>query len=309
MIDYLSAIARIKKEKDALILAHYYQDEEIQDVADFIGDSLELAKAAMRAEQKLIVFCGVRFMAESALILNPDKIVILPDINAGCSLEEACRPKEFATFRAAHPDYIALTYINCSAHIKAMSDIIVTSSSAEKIIKQIPLNQPILFAPDRHLGAYLMKKTGREMKLWHGSCIVHENFSERELIKLTLEHPDALVIAHPECPDSLLNYAHHIGSTSSLLNFTKQNVGKKFIVLTEPGIIHQMKSYSQDSSFYYVPSTQAAGCTLCSSCPYMKLNNLEKLYNCMNNMHPKIQIEQDIMDGARKSLMKMLEMS
>lgn len=299
----------LKKEKNAIILAHYYQDPEIQDIADYIGDSLELSKKAAQTSADIILFCGVRFMAEAAYILNPGKKVLLPDYNAGCSLEDSCKAEDFRKFRTENPEHISLTYINCSAEVKALSDIIVTSSSAEKIINSIPKDQPILFAPDKYLGNYLIKKTARPMKLWDGTCIVHENFSERELIKIQANHPSAKIVAHPECPDNLLQYADHIGSTSSLLNYTEINNGKEFIVLTEPGIIHQMKIKSPDSKFYDVPSINQAGCTSCSNCPYMRLNSLEKLYLCMVNESPEIKLDNEIVIKAKKSLDRMIELS
>lgn len=307
--DFEKEILHLKKEKNAIILAHYYQDSEIQDIADYIGDSLELSKKAAQTSADIIVFCGVRFMAEAAYILNPSKKVLLPDYNAGCSLEDSCKAEDFRKFREANPDHISLTYINCSAEVKALSDIIVTSSSAEKIVNSIPKDQPIIFAPDKHLGNYLIKKTGRQMKLWEGTCIVHENFSERELIKIQASHPTAKIIAHPECPDNLLKYADHIGSTSSLLSYTELNNGREFIVLTEPGIIHQMKIKSPDSKFYDVPSISQSGCTSCSNCPYMKLNSLEKLYLCMVNESPEIKLDSTIVVQAKKALDKMIEFS
>lgn len=302
-------ILRLKKELNAVILAHYYQDEEIQDLADFIGDSLELSRKAAATDADVIVFCGVKFMAEVAHILSPEKTVLLPDLNAGCSLEESCPPEPFRTFRAEHPDHIALTYINCSAEVKAASDIIVTSSNAEAIINQIPEDQPILFSPDKHLGAYLSKKTGRDMLLWNGTCIVHEQFSERELIKLKTHAPEARVIAHPECPETLLRYADHIGSTSSLLRYTEEYNGEAFIVLTEPGIIYQMKKIAPDSTFYDVPGISDGGCASCSECPFMRLNTLEKLYLCMVNKTPTITLPEETRKQAQASLKKMLEMS
>lgn len=297
----------LKKKHNAVILAHYYQDSEIQDIADFVGDSLDLSRKAASTNADTIVFCGVKFMAEAAYILNPGKKVIIPDLNAGCSLEESCRAPEFAKFREKYPNHVAVTYINCSAEIKALSDIIVTSTNAESIIRSIPEDKEIIFAPDMHLGRFLMKKTSRNMVLWQGSCIVHENFSERELIRLKTQHPAAMVIAHPECPANLLEYANHIGSTSSLLNYTKENNGNEFIVLTEPGIIHQMKKSSPDSIFYDVPSLNQAGCVSCSQCPYMKLNSLEKIYKCLVTGTPQITVNQEIALKAKKSLDRMLQ--
>ncbi len=303
------AILRLKHEMNAVILAHYYQDDDLQDIADHVGDSLDLARKAAATDADVIVFCGVKFMAEGAKILNPSRTVLLPDLEAGCSLEYACPPDAFRAFREAHPDHLALTYINCSADVKALSDIIVTSTNAEAIIRQIPESQPILFSPDKHLGAYLSKKTGRDMLLWDGSCIVHERFSEQELVKLQTRHPEAYVIAHPECPQSLLDYADHIGSTSSLLGFTEKHPGKEFIILTEPGIVHQMEQRSPGSRFYDVPGTGEGGCVSCNNCPYMKLNTLEKLYTCMQRREPSIELPAQTIEAARKPLERMLDMS
>lgn len=299
-------IQRLKEEKNAIILAHYYQDSEIQDIADFIGDSLELSKKAAATDAKIIVFCGVKFMAEAAYILNPGKKVLLPDLKAGCSLEESCKPADFEKFREKYPDHLALTYINCSAEVKALSDIIVTSSSAEKIIHSIPKDKKIIFAPDKHLGSYLIKKTGRDMVLWNGTCVVHENFSERELIRLKTAHPFAKIIAHPECPENLLQYADYIGSTSSLLNYTKEHNGAEFIILTEPGIIHQMHKVSPQSTFHDVPSLNKPGCSSCSQCPYMKLNTIEKVYLCMLRESPEIIVKQQIAEKAKLALDRMI---
>ena len=307
--DLVGEIQKLKKELNAVILAHYYQDEEIQDIADFIGDSLDLSRKAASTDASVIVFCGVKFMAEVAKILSPNKKVIIPDMKAGCSLEESCPPAAFKKFRDQHPDHIALTYINCSAEIKALSDIIVTSTNAKKIIDQIPQDQKIIFAPDQHLGRYLIKETGRDMLLWQGSCIVHEQFSEKELVKLKINHPNAKIIAHPECPEHLLEHAHHIGSTSSLLKFVDFNQGGEFIVLTEPNIIHQMKQKNPTAKFYDCPFVDKAGCTLCNTCPYMQLNTIEKLYLVMKNGNNEILLDDNLMITARKSLHKMLEMS
>lgn len=307
--DLVGEIQKLKKELNAVILAHYYQDEEIQDIADFIGDSLDLSRKAASTDASVIVFCGVKFMAEVAKILSPNKKVIIPDMKAGCSLEESCPPAAFKKFRDQHPDHIALTYINCSAEIKALSDIIVTSTNAKKIIDQIPQDQKIIFAPDQHLGRYLIKETGRDMLLWQGSCIVHEQFSEKELVKLKINHPNAKIIAHPECPEHLLEHAHHIGSTSSLLKFVDSNQGGEFIVLTEPNIIHQMKQKNPTAKFYDCPFVDKAGCTLCNTCPYMQLNTIEKLYLVMKNGNNEILLDDNLMITARKSLHKMLEMS
>jgi len=309
VLDPETEISRLRKEMNAVILAHYYQEGDIQDIADFVGDSLDLSRRAAATDADVIVFCGVKFMAEVAKILSPQKLVLLPDLNAGCSLESSCPPAAFKKFRESHPDHIALTYINCSAEVKALSDIIVTSANAEAIIRQIPENQPILFSPDKYLGKYLEKKTGRKMLLWDGTCMVHEQFSERELIRLKTNNPDAFIIAHPECPENLLARADHIGSTSVLLKFTADNPGRKFIVLTEPGIIHQMKRLSPGSIFLDVPGTSDGACATCNNCPYMKLNTLEKLYSCMVNKGPAIELDEGIRLRAKKSLDRMLEMS
>ncbi|MBT4989944.1 MAG: quinolinate synthase NadA [Rickettsiales bacterium] len=307
IINFEQEINRLKKEKNAVILAHYYQNEDIQDIADFIGDSLDLSRKAKATDADIIVFCGVVFMAEVAKILSPNKIVIIPDLNAGCSLEQSCQPEMFGKFINQYKDAIVISYINCSAEIKAMSDIIVTSSNAEKIIRSIDPEQKIIFAPDKYLGGYLIKKTGRDMILWNGTCIVHEQFSEKEVVKLKTRYSEALVIAHPECPEHLLNYADHIGSTSSLLNHVKENQGKDFIVLTESGIIHQMKKLSPQSNFYDVKGVSEAGaCTHCNNCPYMRLNNMEKLYNALNNVTPAIMVKPEIYTKAKASLDRML---
>ena len=306
-LDIEEEILKLKKEMNAVILAHYYQDSEIQDIADFVGDSLDLSKKASKTDADYIIFCGVKFMAEAAYILNPDKTVLLPDLNAGCSLEDSCKAEDFKKFRENHPDHVAVTYINCSAEVKALSDVIVTSSNSEQIIKSIPADRKILFAPDKHLGNYLIQKTGRDMLLWQGTCVVHENFSEKELIRLKTRYPKALIIAHPECPDNLIEYAEHVGSTSSLINFVKENDGNEFIVLTEPGIIHEMSKRAPASAFYDVPSLNQAGCSSCSTCPYMRLNTIEKLYLCMLNKSPSIIVEDKTAMLAKRSLDRMLE--
>jgi quinolinate synthase len=301
-------IQRLKKEMNAVILAHYYQDDDIQDIADYVGDSLDLARRAASTDADVIVFCGVKFMAEGAKILSSQKQVLLPDLEAGCSLETSCQAPLFKAFREAHPDHMAVTYINCSAAVKALTDIIVTSTNAEAIIAQIPANQPIIFAPDKNLGAYLSKKTGRDMLLWDGACMVHERFSESELVRLKTLHPEAHIIAHPECTEALLGYAHHIGSTSSLLKFTQARPGESFIVLTEPGILHQMQKTSLGSMFYAVPGMEK-GCEACNNCPYMKLNTLEKLYVCMRDRTPELTLDAHLIEAAKKPLLRMLEMS
>ncbi len=307
--DIVDKIVRLKHEMNATILAHYYQDSEIQDVADFIGDSLELSKKAAATDSDVIVFCGVRFMADVAKILSPHKTVLLPDLNAGCSLEDSCPPDQFKTFVEQHPDHIVLTYINSSVEVKALSDIIVTSSSAELIINQLPKDQKIIFGPDKYLGSYLIKKTGRDMLLWQGTCIVHERFSEKELIRLQMLHPEAKIIAHPECPEALLAYAHHIGSTTSLLKYTQANPDHTFIVLTEPGIIHQMQRLSPGKQFIAVPGIGDGACASCNACPFMRLNTLDKVYNCMVQRKPEIQIEESIRLKAKQSLDRMLALT
>ena len=303
-------ILRLKRAMNAVILAHYYQDDDIQDIADIIGDSLELARRAAETTADVIVFCGVKFMAEGAKILNPTKKVLLPDLKAGCSLETSCPPDKFSAFKQKHPDHLVVTYINCSAEIKALSDIIVTSSNAETIINSLPADQKIIFAPDKFLGSYLNKKTGRNMVLWDGSCLVHERFSERELIKLKTHYPTAHVIAHPECPEALLAHADYIGSTSGLLTFTERHAGDSFLVMTEAGILHQMKKRSPGSTFYPVPGALDGGaCVACNTCPYMKLNTMEKLYLCMRDGTPELTLPADLMAAAKRPLDKMLELS
>ncbi len=305
--DLLTEIARLKKERNAVILAHYYQKPEIQDLADFVGDSLELSRKAADTDADVIAFCGVKFMAETAKILSPQKTVILPDMNAGCSLEDSCPPGKFRAFREKHPDHIALTYINCSAEVKALSDIIVTSSSAETILAQIPKEQKIIFGPDRHLGGYLARKFDREMLLWPGVCIVHEAFSETELIKLKAQHPDAPVAAHPECPPHIIDHADYVGSTSGILNFAKSFPGDTLIVATEPHIIYQMEKAIPEKTFIGAPG--ADGNCACNICPYMALNTMEKLYMALRDLTPQIEMDEGVRVAAKKSLDRMLEMA
>ena len=305
--DLLAEIQRLKVEKNAVILAHYYQKPEIQDLADFVGDSLELSKRAAETDAEVIAFCGVKFMAETAKILSPEKIVILPDMDAGCSLEDSCPPEQFARFRAAHPDHIALTYINCSAAVKALSDIIVTSSSAETIIRQLPADQKIIFGPDRHLGGYLNRILGRDMLLWPGVCIVHEAFSETELLKLKAQHPGAPVAAHPECPAYIVDHADYVGSTSGILSYAKAMAGDTLIVATEPHIIHQMEKAVPEKTFIGAPG--ADGNCNCNICPYMALNTMEKLYVALRDLEPRIEMDETLRLGAKKSLDRMLEMA
>ena len=305
--DLLAEINRLRKERNAVILAHYYQKPEIQDLADYIGDSLELSRKAAETDAEVIAFCGVKFMAETAKILAPEKTVILPDLDAGCSLEDSCPPEKFAAFRAAHPDHIALTYINCSTEVKALSDIIVTSSSAEVILSQIPPEQKIIFGPDRHLGGYLSRKFGRDMLLWPGVCIVHEAFSETELLKLKAQHPGAPVAAHPECPPHIIDHADYVGSTSGILNYAKAFEGDTLIVATEPHIIHQMQLALPHKNFIGAPG--ADGQCACNICPYMALNTLEKLYLALRDLKPQVHIEEGLRLEAKKSLDRMLEMA
>jgi quinolinate synthase len=305
--DLAGEIKRLRTEKNAVILAHYYQSAEIQDLADFVGDSLDLSRKAAATDADVIVFCGVKFMAEVAKILSPHKTVVLPDLKAGCSLEDSCPPEEFAKFRAAHPDHVALTYINCSAAVKAHSDIIVTSSSAEHIISQIPLDKPIIFAPDRHLGAYLSRKTGRDMLLWQGSCIVHEAFSETELLKLKALHPGAPVAAHPECPAHILDHADYVGATSGILKFALESPAETIIVATEPNIMHQMQLKAPHKTFIGAPG--ADGNCSCNTCPFMALNTMEKIYLCLRDLTPQIDVPEDVRLAAKVSLDRMLEMA
>ncbi len=306
-LDLLAEINRLRKERNAVILAHYYQKPEIQDLADFVGDSLELSRKAAATDADVIAFCGVRFMAETAKILSPQKIVVLPDMDAGCSLEDSCPPDQFKAFREAHPDHIALTYINCSAEVKALSDIIVTSSSAEKILNQIPAEQKIIFGPDKHLGGYLARKTGRDMLLWPGVCIVHEAFSETELMKLKAKHPDAPIAAHPECPAFILDHADYVGATSGILDYAKSMKGDTLIVATEPHIIHQMEKAVPDKMFIGAPG--ADGNCNCNICPYMALNTLEKLYLALRDLQPRVEMDEPLRLAAKKSLDRMLEMT
>jgi quinolinate synthase len=304
--DLFSAIDELKHDLNAVILAHYYQDPDIQDIADYIGDSLGLSRKAAATDADVIVFAGVHFMAETAKILNPDKLVLLPDLDAGCSLADSCPPDAFAAFKAAHPDHLVVSYINCTAEIKAMSDIICTSSNAVHIIEQIPADQPIIFAPDQNLGRYVMEQTGRDLLLWKGSCIVHETFSEKKIVQLRVEHPEAEIIAHPECEEPVLRHAHFIGSTTALLNYSQNSESPAFIVATEPGIIHQMEKAAPNKRFIPAPSTSNCAC---NECPHMRLNTLEKVYLAMNNKMPEITMSEEIRRRALKPIQRMLEMS
>jgi quinolinate synthase len=305
--DLIDEIMKLKKERNAVILAHYYQRPELQDIADFVGDSLELSKKAAATDADVIAFCGVKFMADTAKILSPQKIVVLPDLKAGCSLEDSCPPDKFKAFREAHPDHIAITYINCSTEVKALSNIIVTSSSAEKILAQLPMDQKIIFGPDKHLGGYIARKTGRDMLLWPGVCIVHEAFSETELVKLKAQHPGAPVAAHPECPPHIIDHADYVGSTSGILQYAKDMAGDTLIVATEPHIIHQMEKAIPEKTFIGAPG--ADGNCNCNICPYMALNTMEKLYVALRDLEPRIEIEEGLRLAAKKSLDRMLEMA
>lgn len=306
-LDLRAEIDRLRRERNAVILAHYYQKPEIQDIADFVGDSLDLSRKAQATDADVIAFCGVRFMAETAKILSPDKVVILPDMDAGCSLEDSCPPEQFAEFRAQHPDHIALTYINCSAAVKALSDVIVTSSSAETILAKIDPAQKIIFGPDRNLGGYLARKTGRDLLLWPGVCIVHEAFSETELLKLKAEHPTAPVAAHPECPAVILDHADYVGSTRGILEYAQAMAGDTLIVATEPHIIHQMEKAMPGKRFIGAPG--ADGNCNCNICPYMALNTMEKLYIALRDLEPRIEIEEGLRLNAKKSLDAMLSLA
>jgi quinolinate synthase len=306
-LDLRAEIDRLRRERKAVILAHYYQKPEIQDLADFVGDSLELSRKAAATDAEVIAFCGVKFMADTAKILSPEKIVVLPDLDAGCSLEDSCPPEKFKAFREAHPDHIALTYINCSTEVKALSDVIVTSSSAETILSQIPPEQKIIFGPDRHLGGYLNRKFGRDMLLWPGVCIVHEAFSETELLKLKAQHPGAPIAAHPECPPSIIDHADYVGSTSGILQYAKTMPGDTLIVATEPHIIHQMEKALPEKTFIGAPG--ADGNCNCNICPYMALNTMEKLYLALRDLQPRIEIEEGLRVAAKKSLDRMLELA
>jgi len=306
-LDLRAEIERLRKERNAVILAHYYQKPELQDLADFVGDSLELSRKAAETDADVIAFCGVKFMADTAKILSPQKIVVLPDMDAGCSLEDSCPPEKFKAFREAHPDHIALTYINCSTEVKALSDVIVTSSSAETILAQIPADQKIIFGPDRHLGGYLNRKFGRDMLLWPGVCIVHEAFSETELLKLRAQYPDAPIAAHPECPPHIVDHADYVGSTSGILQFAKTMPGDTLIVATEPHIIHQMQLALPEKTFIGAPG--ADGNCNCNICPYMALNTMEKLYVALRDLEPRIEIDEPLRLAAKKSLDRMLELA
>jgi quinolinate synthase len=305
-MDLFQEIERLKKEKNAILLAHYYQEPDIQDVADYIGDSLGLAQQAEKTSADMIVFAGVHFMAETAKILNPTKKVLLPDLKAGCSLADSAPADLFRAFKEKHPDHIVISYINCTAEIKALSDIICTSSNAEKIIESVPVDQPIIFAPDKNLGGFLNKKTGRNMLLWNGACMVHEIFSLEKITRLKIRHPHAKLIAHPECEDPLLRIADFVGSTTQLLKYTTQDSSNEFIVATETGILHQMQKTSPHKTFIPAPPDNSCAC---NDCPHMKLNTLEKLYLCMEYETPEITMEESLRLAAKKPIDRMLEIS
>ncbi len=303
-LDPFDELERLKRERNAVILAHYYQEDDIQDIADYIGDSLQLAKAARDTTADVILFCGVHFMAETAKILNPERIVLVPDMKAGCSLADSCPAPALAKWKEAHPDHLVVSYINCTAGTKALSDIICTSSNAVRVIESLPKDRPILFAPDRNLGAYLIRETGREMDLWQGTCIVHETFSERALLDLMASRPDARVIAHPECEPPILRLAHHIGSTSSLLKYTQTSGYNAFVVATEPGIIHQMRKGNPDAE--YIPLPGADETCACNECPFMRLNTIDKMVAALRDLSPRIEMDEELRLAALKPLERMM---
>jgi quinolinate synthase len=305
-LDLEAAIVELKRERNAVILAHYYQDSEVQDLADFIGDSLQLAQEAQKTTADVICFAGVHFMAETAKILNPSRIVVLPDLEAGCSLADGCPVDRFRAWKAKYPGAIVVSYVNCTAEVKAESDVIVTSSNAEKIVRALPADRTILFAPDKNLGRHVAKQTGRDLVLWQGSCIVHETFSERKLVGLLARHPGAQVLAHPECEPAVLAHAHFIGSTTALLKHALASHEKTFIVATEPGILHQMKKAAPEKEF--IPAPPEANCA-CNECPHMKRNTLEKLYLCLRDLSPRLEMSPELIERAKKPITKMLEMS
>jgi len=305
-LDLVAEINRLKKEKNAVILAHYYQDSEIQDIADYIGDSLGLSQQAAKTEADIIVFAGVHFMAETAKMLAPHKKVLLPDLKAGCSLADSCPPALFRKFKEKHPDHVVVSYINCTAELKTLTDICCTSTNAVQIIESIPADQPIIFAPDKNLGAYLIKKTGREMLLWNGACMVHEIFSHERIVKLRQRHPEAKFIAHPECEAHILDMADYIGSTTGLLKYTMKDEAMEYIVATEAGILHQMQKASPHKTF--IPAPPENNCA-CNDCPHMKLNTMEKLYLCMEHELPEIVLPDWVISEGRASIDRMLEVS
>ena len=305
-LDLFSEINKLKKEKNAIILAHYYQDADIQDIADYIGDSLGLSQKAAKTSADIIVFAGVHFMAETAKILSPEKKVLLPDLNAGCSLADSCPAEKFTEFKNAHPDHLVISYINCSAELKTLTDIVCTSTNAVQIVESLPKEQKIIFAPDKNLGAYINKLTGRNMVLWNGACMVHEIFSLEKIIKLKNQHPGALLLAHPECESNILDVADYIGSTTGILTYATKSDAKEFIVATEAGIIHQMQKANPNKSFIPAPPNNSCAC---NDCPHMKLNTLEKLYNCLKFEEPEIVLANELIENAKKPILRMLELS
>jgi quinolinate synthase len=305
-MDIFAEIESLKKQKNAVILAHYYQNPDIQDVADYIGDSLGLAQQAQQTSADIILFAGVHFMAETAKILNPTKKVLIPDMNAGCSLADSCPPQKFAAFKQQHPNHIVISYINCTAEIKALSDIICTSSNAVKIVESLPKDQPIIFAPDKNLGAYINKVTGRNMLLWDGACMVHEIFSLEKITKLKIQHPNAQLVAHPECEAVILDKADFIGSTTAILNYVKKNPGKEFIVATETGILHQMIKNSPEKTFIPAPPNNSCAC---NDCPHMKLNTLEKIYLTLKYEQPELLLSEHLIEASKKPILRMLSLS
>jgi quinolinate synthase len=305
-LDLFAEINKLKKEKNAIILAHYYQDADIQDIADYIGDSLGLSQEAAKTNADIIVFAGVHFMAETAKILSPNKKVLLPDLKAGCSLADSCPADKFAEFKKQHPDHLVISYINCTADLKTLTDIVCTSTNAVQIVESLPKDQKIIFAPDKNLGAYINKKTGRNMILWDGACMVHEIFSLEKIVKLKNQHPNALLLAHPECEANLLEVADYIGSTTGILNYATKSAAKEFIVATEAGIIHQMQKTNPNKSFIPAPPNNSCAC---NDCPHMKLNTLEKLYNCLKYEQPEVILPLDLIEKAKKPIIKMLDLS
>ncbi len=306
MENKIEKLLRLKKERNAVILAHYYQEDKIQDIADYLGDSLALARAAKKSSADVILFCGVHFMAETAKIVNPTRTVLIPDLAAGCSLADSAEPTKFRQWIDAHPDHVVISYINCSAQVKAMSDIICTSSNAVKIVKSVPEDKKICFAPDKYLGAHVIRETGRQMVLWDGACQVHEFFSALAIEKIKIKHPRALVLAHPECPENILCYADYVGSTNGIIEYGQKSAAKEFIIATEPGIIHQMEKNLPDKKFYAVPNLD--GCS-CNTCPHMRLNTIDKMIWALETLSPEISLPEDVRLAASKPLEKMLELS
>ncbi|MBI4880150.1 MAG: quinolinate synthase NadA [Planctomycetes bacterium] len=308
-LDLEKEILRLKEERRAVILAHYYQDSEIQDIADFLGDSLALAQAAQQTAAEVIAFCGVHFMAETAKILNPRRIVVLPDLEAGCSLADACKASELEAWKKAHPDHAVVAYINCTAAVKALADCICTSSNAVRVVQSFPPSQPLLFVPDRHLGAWVSKKTGREMKLWQGTCIVHETFSERKILDLKARHPAAEFIAHPECDAAVLRHADFVGSTTALLKRVQTSPARAFIVGTETGILHQMSKAAPGKELIPAPYEEREQGCRCNECPHMKKNSMEKLYLCLRDLRPRLEMDEELRRRAQAPLDRMLALS